>query len=98
VLGQRLAQSASLTHSGQAASDIDGLRPISVNLRICQGIVARTLVCGVEIVSTLLQDCSEVGNFGNVQDGHRDESRCGSLKAALRFGLRRCKPDISDLL
>src|SRR5258706_841934 len=52
--------------------------------------VARTLVSAASrIVSTLFQDCSEVGNFSNVQDGHRDESRCGSLKSAPRFDLRR---------
>ena len=51
--------------------------------------VARTLVSAASrIVSTLFQDCSEVGNFANIQDGHRDESRCGSLKAAPRFDLR----------
>jgi competence protein ComEA len=49
-------------------------------------IVARTLVSAASrIVSTLFQDCSEVGNFANIQDGHRDESRCGSLKAAPRL-------------
>jgi hypothetical protein len=32
----------------------------------------------------LFQDCSEVGNFANLQDGHRDESRCGSLKTLLK--------------
>jgi hypothetical protein len=53
------------------------------------GIVARTLVSAASrIVSTLFQDCSEVGNLANIRDGHRDESRCGSLKAAPRWGVR----------
>jgi hypothetical protein len=41
-----------------------GLFPISANLRIHWRIVARTLVSAASrIVSTLFQDCSEVGKF-----------------------------------
>jgi len=50
---------------------------------------ADTRVCGVETRLDALLDCPEVGNFANIQGGHRDESRCGSLKAAPRFDLRR---------
>jgi hypothetical protein len=49
------------------------------------------------IAATLFQDCSEVGNFADIQDRRRDECRCGSLKMLLKkyFG-PRIKADERD--